>query len=204
MYQERNSTEIDKETIDINKKMATQLLWLNIFFGIIFMLVTYFILLEKRGTVLLRDSYVPFFTTIFFTVFFLGYHYYAEKKVILSLDDKDKELEELKTMIKSDKTIISTFPLILLALGILLRDEIPCGSCENGFLKEKLRLVLNLFLLSTLFGLIIPFLIDILVIDYDNLERLLLFENLEFISISYGFGFVVLLLVTVYVNNKDR
>ena len=204
MYQERNSTETDKETIDINKKMANQLLRLNIFFGIIFMLVTYFILLEKRRTLLLRDSYVPFFTTIFFTLFFLGYHYYAEKKVILSLDDKDKELEELKTMIKSDKTIISTFPLILLALGILLRDEIPCGSCENGFLKEKLRLVLNLFLLSTLFGLIIPFLIDILVIDYDNLERLLLFENLEFISISYGFGFVVLLLVTVFVNNKDR
>ena len=107
-------------------------------------------------------------------------------------------------MIKSDKTIILTFPLILLVLGILLRDEIPCGSCENGFLKEKWRLVLNLFLLSTLFGLIIPFLIDILVIDYDNLDRLSLFKNLEFISISYGFGFIVLLLVTVYVNNKDR
>ena len=81
IFQERNSTETDKETRDINKKMITQLLWLNFFFGIIFILVIYFILLEKRGTVLLRDSYVPFFTTIFFTLFFLGYHYYAEKKI---------------------------------------------------------------------------------------------------------------------------
>jgi hypothetical protein len=122
----------------------------------------------------------------------------------LSIDDKEKELQELQTMMKSDKTIISTFPLVLLALGILLRDKVPCGSCENSFLKEKLRLILNLFLLSTLFGLIFPFLIDTLVIDYDNLERLLLFENLEFISISYGFGYIVLLLVTVYVNNKEK
>ena len=185
--------------------MTKRLLSLNIIFGIIFIALTYFILLDKKNSfVLSSESYLPFFTTIFFTLFFLGYHYYAEKNVILNIDDKKKELEELQTMMKSDKTIISTFPLILVALGILLRDEIPCGSCENRFLKEKLRLILNLFLLSTLFGLIIPFLIDTLVIDYDNLERLLLFENLEFISISYGFGFIFLLLVTVYTNNKDK
>ena len=205
MYQEINSNEIEKKNVkEINTKMTIRLLWLNIVFGIIFVVATYFILLEKKSFVLSSDSYIPFFTTAFFTLFFLGYHYYAEKNVILSIDDKEKELQELQTMMKSDKTIISTFPLVLLALGILLRDEVPCGSCENSFLKEKLRLILNLFLLSTLFGLIIPFLIDTLVIDYDNLERLLLFENLEFISISYGFGYIVLLLVTVYVNNKEK
>lgn len=206
MYQEVSSNEIDKKNVkEINTKMTKRLLSLNIIFGIIFIALTYFILLDKKNSfVLSSESYLPFFTTIFFTLFFLGYHYYAEKNVILNIDDKKKELEELQTMMKSDKTIISTFPLILVALGILLRDEIPCGSCENRFLKEKLRLILNLFLLSTLFGLIIPFLIDTLVIDYDNLERLLLFENLEFISISYGFGFIFLLLVTVYTNNKDK
>ena len=202
MNQEINQNE--KDTIEINNKMTKRLLWLNIIFGIIFIILTYFVLLEKNSYILSSDNYVPFFTTIVFTLFFLVYHYYAEKKVILDIDNKEKELEELQTMMKSDKTILSTFPLILLALGILLRDEVPCGSCKNGFLKKKLRLVLNLFLLSTLFGLIIPFLIDILVIDYNDLERLLLFENLEFLSISYGFGFVVLLLTTVYVNNKDK
>ena len=191
------------DTIEINRKMTTRLLWLNVIFGLCFIGIAYLILLQK-SYILPSENAIPFFCGVFFTLFFLGYHYYAEKKVILDIDNKEKELEELQTMMKSDKTILSTFPLILLALGILLRDEVPCGSCKNGFLKKKLRLVLNLFLLSTLFGLIIPFLIDILVIDYNDLERLLLFENLEFLSISYGFGFVVLLLTTVYVNNKDK
>lgn len=105
-------------------------------------------------------------------------------------------------MMKTDKDILMTFPLLLMALGILLRDEVPCGTCENGFLKTKYKLITNLFLLAVLFGLIFPFLIDSLVIDYSSLERLLLLENLEFISISYSFGIVVLLLTVVFMNNK--
>jgi len=61
---------------------------------------------------------------------------------------------------------------------------------------------MNLFLLATLFGVLLPFLIDTLIIDYSSLRRLLLFENLEFISISYGFGFILTILSVVYVNNK--
>lgn len=192
-----------EDTTEINKKMTTRLLWLNVIFGLCFIGIAYLILLQK-SYILPSENIIPFFCGVIFTLFFLGYHYYAEKRAILDINNKEKELEELQTMMKSDKTIITTFPLVLLALGILLRDEVPCGTCQNGFLKNKYKLVINLFLLATFFGLIIPFLIDTLVIDYSDLERLLLFENIEFISISYGFGFLVLLVTTVYVNNKDR
>ena len=190
-----------EEIQKMNIKLSSQLLWLTISFGILFVIFAYFILLEK-AYVLSSKSLVPFVITIVFTFGILFYHYYAEKRLVLNINDKEKELQEVQTMMKTDKDILMTFPLLLLALGILLRDEVPCGTCENGFLKTKHKLVTNLFLLAILFGLIFPFLIDTLVIDYENLERLLLLENLEFISISYGFGIIVLLLTVVFMNNR--
>lgn len=194
-----NETKLSDNTEQINKEMAVRLLWLNIFFGIIFVAIAYYILSEKNY-ILPSKNKAPFYTTIGFTLFFLAYHYYAEKSAILGINDKEKELEELQAMMKSDKTIIETFPLILFALGILLRD-VPCGSCVK-VLKYNYKLIMNLFLLATLFGVLLPFLIDTLIIDYTSLQRLLLFENLEFISISYGFGFILTILSVVYVNNK--
>jgi hypothetical protein len=44
MYQEINSNEIEKKNVkEINTKMTIRLLWLNIIFGIIFVVGTYFI-----------------------------------------------------------------------------------------------------------------------------------------------------------------
>lgn len=148
----------------------------------------------EKTYVLSWKSLVSFHITIVFTFGILLHHYCAEKRLVHDIDDKEKELQEIQTMMKTDKDILMTYPLLLLALGILLRDEVPCGICENDFLKTKHKLVTNLFLLAILFGLIFAFLIDTLVIDYENLERLLLLENLEFIIISYGFGIIVLLL----------
>ena len=205
-YQEnfKNENEKDKDKLSdsdllsINKNMTVRLLWLNILFGIIFVIISYYVLLNK-SYFLPSNNKTPFYITVSFTLFFLAYHYYTEKNTILDINDEEKELEELQTMMKSDKTIITTFPLILFALGILLRD-VPCGSCVK-VLKFNYKLIMNLFLLATLFGILLPFLIDTLVIDYSNLKRLLLFENLEFISISYGFGFILMILAVVYVNN---
>ena len=188
----------DNDLLSVNKNMTVRLLWLNIFFGIIFVIISYYVLLNK-SYFLPSNNKTPFYITVSFTLFFLAYHYYTEKNTILVMNDEEKELEELQTMMKSDKTIITTFPLILFALGILLRD-VPCGSCVK-VLKYNYKLIMNLFLLATLFGILLPFLIDTLVIDYSNLKRLLLFENLEFISISYGFGFILMILAVVYVNN---
>ena len=188
----------DNDLLSVNKNMTVRLLWLNILFGIIFVIISYYVLLNK-SYFLPSNNKAPFYITVSFTLFFLAYHYYTEKNTILDINDEEKELEELQTMMKSDKTIISTFPLILFALGILLRD-VPCGSCVK-VLKFNYKLIMNLFLLATLFGILLPFLIDTLVIDYSNLKRLLLFENLEFISISYGFGFILMILAVVYVNN---
>jgi len=199
MYQKKNEHKENENIEQINDEMTIRLLWLNIFFGIIFIAIAYYILLEK-SYILPSINKLPFYSTIIFTLFFLAYHYYAEKHTILDINDKEKELEELQTIMKSDKTIITTFPLVLFALGILLRD-VPCGACVK-VLRYNYKLIMNLFLLATLFGVVIPFLIDTLIIDYNDLRRLLLFENLEFISISYGFGFILTILSVVYVNNK--
>ena len=200
MLQDKNTHKNlnDEKLIEINNVMANRLLILNVIAGIIFILISYYLLKNKNYT--LSNNTYPFFITIFFTLFFLAYHYYTEKYTILEINDEEKELEELQTTMKADKTIITTFPLILFALGILLRD-VPCGSCVK-VLKFNYTLIMNIFLFATLFGIILPFLIDTLVIDYTNLKRLLLFENLEFISISYGFGFLIMILSIVFVNNK--
>lgn len=199
MYQKKNEHKENENIEQINDEMAIKLLMLNIFFGIIFVAIVYYILLEK-GYNLPSQNKVPFYSTIIFTLFFLAYHYYSEKLTILDVDDKEEELEKLQTIMKSDKTILTTFPLVLFALGILLRD-VPCGSCVK-VLRYNYKLIMNLFLLATLFGILVPFLIDTLIIDYNDIKRLLLFENLEFISISYAFGFIITILSVVYVNNK--
>lgn len=190
-----------EELKKLNSDMSERLFWLNVFSGLLFLFICYYILLKKEKiSYLPLVNYVPFFITILFTWFFLIYHYYSEKDNILSIDDEKEELKKLQNEIKADKTIITTFPLILFALGILLRD-VPCGACVK-VLKFNYTVIMNIFLLATLFGIILPFLIDTLIIDYTDLKRLLLFENLEFISISYGFGFLLLILLIVYVNNK--
>ena len=47
-----------------------------------------------------------------------------------------------------------------------------------------------------------PFIIDTLIIDYENIRRLLLFENLEFINISYAFGILLITLLNIIIGKN--
>lgn len=196
--------KINEKTRQINQEMTVRLFWLNVVFAILFVFLAYFTLIED-SYILPRKKFFSLVGCVIFTWFFLGYQYYIKKRTIMDIDNQRKELNDLQNMMKTDKTIVATFPLLLLALGILLRrHELQYSSSQYGISKSSYNLVTNLFLWATFFGLILPFLIDTLVIDYDDLQRLLLLDSLRFICICYGFGIIVLLLMVVYTGKNNN
>ena len=87
MLQDKNTNKNlnDEQLTEINNVMANRLLILNIVAGIIFILLSYYLLKNKNYT--LSNNTYSFLITISFTLFFLAYHYYTEKYTILEINE---------------------------------------------------------------------------------------------------------------------
>ena len=174
-----------EDIVQINNIMGKRLLKLNIFAYLIWTSILCFLYININSK---NKSITPYLIGWLFTSYLLFYHYISEKRVILKINDHKKEIKEIKNEIESDKTIIKTVPLIIFALGVILKERFKTINTNN---------ITNYFILCIVFGVIIPFIIDTLIIDYDNIKRLLLFENLEFINISYAFGILLIVLLNI-------
>ena len=167
----------------INNEMKTKLLKLNIVAFLIWTLIVYFLYSNINVK---NKSIIIYLIGWIFISYLLFYHYISERNIILKIDDYKKEIKEIKNQINSDKTIVKTFPVIIFALGVILKPKF-----------EKNIDITNYFIFCIVFGIMIPFIIDTLIIDYQNIRRLLLFENLEFMTISYAFGVLLIVLLNI-------
>ncbi len=167
----------------INNEMKIKLLKLNTSAFLLWSLIVYFLYININVK---NKSIISYLIGWLFSSYLLFYHYTSEKNVILKIDDYKKEIKEIKNELKSDKTIVKTFPLIIFALGIILKPKF-----------DKNTNIINYFIFCIVFGIMIPFIMDTLIIDYENIRRLLLFENLEFITISYSFGVLLIILLNI-------
>lgn len=95
-------------------------------------------------------------------------------------------LEEVNLEIKKEEKIAGIIPVILFGIGIVYSNIEKVSKKSN-----MLKLVAPYLIFSLLFGTIIPNIISYLVFDHNNLHRLLVASDVDFISVSLSFGLMI-------------
>jgi hypothetical protein len=101
-----------------------------------------------------------------------------------SLDELEKELQ--------NEDAPKTIPVILFGLGILLTKS------KN---KRLVKLIVPYVICSLFFGTVMTELINQLIFDHNNLDRLIVAEELSFMFLSLSFGLMfmtIFLTITMY------
>jgi hypothetical protein len=96
-------------------------------------------------------------------------------------------LEELKEETKSLKD--SKVPIILFGLGLFI----------TKLEKKHITVIFPFLLVSLIFGTIMIEIFNNLVFDFKNLERMIIFQEIEYISLKMSYGF---LLMSIYLTYK--
>lgn len=183
------------EIHEFNTDMSSRLLYMNITGGVVWtILVLSMIKYDVTRKYLKNTNYLPYIIGFLFTSSLLIYHYIIEHKSIMNVNDRDEELEELKKSMESEKTIFKTFPMILFSLAMIM----SLINIHSDTIRESIKKLL----IACCFGIIFPFILNTLVIDHDNLSRLMVFENLEFISLFYAFGILMIIILEIVMNKK--
>lgn len=98
-------------------------------------------------------------------------NYEQTKTAKETLDELEKEIQ--------NEDAPKTIPVILFGLGLLI---------SRGKNKNLIRLIIPYLIFSLFFGTVMTQLINQLIFDHNNLERLIIAEELSFMFLSLSFG----------------
>jgi len=95
-------------------------------------------------------------------------------------------LEESEAEIKSEEKTSSIIPVILFGVGIVY------GNIEKLTKnKDIIKTVAPFLIFSLLFGTVIPNMVSYLILDHDDLHRVLVASDVDFFAISISFGLMI-------------
>jgi hypothetical protein len=97
-------------------------------------------------------------------------------------------LDELKEETKNAKE--SKVPIILFGLGLFI----------TKLEQKSISSIFPFLLVSLIFGTILIEILNNFIFDFKNLERMIIFEELEYISLMLSYGF---LLMSIYLTYKN-
>ena len=123
------------------------------------------------------------------------YSYYIFYEIYSIREHKSYEtlLEEAQLEVEQENKVSTVIPVILFGIGIVY------GNLQN-FSKKRdlLKVVAPYLIFSVLFGTVIPNIVSYLILDHEDLHRVLIASDLDFVSISIAFGLMITTLLTPF------
>ena len=122
-----------------------------------------------------------------FPLVLYSYYIFYEIETVRQHKSYEIILEEIKRELKAGEKISSIIPVILFGVGIVY------GNIQKITKKENLmKIVAPYLLFSLLFGTVIPNIMGYLIIDHEDLRRVLLASDFVFVFISISFGLMII------------
>lgn len=106
-------------------------------------------------------------------------HAFFQIHALLGSKDHDTELQIIKDELKNLEAFSNILPTLLFGLGTIFIAN-----------NKIMHILLPLLVMAALFGTIIPNLLTYITFDHNNLDRLFLISNLDFISTSFSFSYL--------------
>jgi len=126
----------------------------------------------------------------------LLYSYYIFHEIESIREHKSYEelLEETEAELKAEEKISEIIPVILFGVGIVY-SQIQKITKKQGLLK----MVAPYLIFSLIFGTVIPNIVSYLVLDHQDLHRVLIASDVDFIVVSIAFGLMITSLLMPFI-----
>jgi len=126
----------------------------------------------------------------------LLYSYYIFHEIESIREHKSYEelLEEAEAELKAEEKISEIIPVILFGVGIVY-SQIQKITKKQGLLK----MVAPYLIFSLIFGTVIPNIVSYLVLDHQDLHRVLIASDVDFIVVSIAFGLMITSLLMPFI-----
>lgn len=133
--------------------------------------------------------YISLFFTLLapflLNIYSIMYHFHFEET--RTAEENLEELQEENRMMRDNK-----IPIILFGLGVYV----------TNMSKNIMVLVFPYLLASLLFGTILPGIFENLLFDPNDLTRMIIVEAIDFKLIMISYGFLIMSLYLIYINNN--
>ena len=134
-----------------------------------------------------------FYMSLFFTlvipfllnIYSIMFHFHFEET--RTPQENLEELQEENRMMRDNK-----IPIILFGLGVYV----------TNMRKNIMSLVFPYLLASLFFGTILPGILENLLFDPNDLNRMIMVETIDFKLIMTSYGFLIMSLYLIYINNN--
>lgn len=123
-------------------------------------------------------------------IILIGYHTYYEMHILQNMDAHN--LKQIETDIRKEEKVSERFVYAVFALGLLLYNISKELTKHDHKIFQQMYVAL---ILCLVFGSLIPNIFVYLTFDRENIERMVMIENLNFISMAYGFDFFLLICI---------
>ena len=147
-----------------------------------------------------------FFSRLFVLLFPLSlytyYIFFIINQVVNTNITYEEELHELQVELEKEEHVSGVIPVILFGIGLIY------SSIDSKMKNSKLSLLkiaAPYLIFAVLFGTVLPNIISYLIVDHNDLHRLLIASDLDFIFMSTSFGLMIMsLLVPFYTIYKVK
>lgn len=145
-----------------------------------------------------------YYSSIFFVIIFplIIYSYYIFYEIydVREHISHEKILEEARYEIEREEKISGIVPVILFGVGIVYSNI----QKQRKTKIDLLQLSSPYLLFSLLFGTVIPNIISYLVFDNNNLQRVLVASDFDFITVSISFGLMIQSLLVPFFTHYNQ
>jgi hypothetical protein len=126
----------------------------------------------------------------------LLYSYYIFHEIESIREHKSYEelLAEAEAELKAEEKISEIIPVILFGVGIVY-SQIQKITKKEGLLKT----VAPYLIFSLIFGTVIPNIVSYLVLDHQDLHRVLIASDVDFVAVSIAFGLMITSLLMPFI-----
>ena len=121
-------------------------------------------------------------------IIMICYHTIYELKLLQDINKHN--LQQIEKDIQKEEKVSERFVYAVFALGLLLYNISKELTKHDHKIFQQMYVAL---ILCLVFGSLLPNIFVYLTFDRKNIERMVMIENLNFISMSYGFNFFLLI-----------
>jgi hypothetical protein len=131
---------------------------------------------------------------IVFPLILYSYYIFHEIESIRQHKSYESLLAESEAELKAEEKISSIIPVILFGVGIVY-GSIQKITKKSGLMKT----VAPYLIFSLIFGTVLPNIVSYLILDHQDLHRVLIASDLDFIFVSISFGLMMTSLLMPFI-----
>ena len=133
-------------------------------------------------------------TVIIFPIVLYSYYIFHEIYSVREHKSYETLLEEAEAEHKAEGKISEIIPVILFGVGIVY-GNIQKITKKQGLLK----IVAPYLIFSLIFGTVVPNIVSYLILDHQDLHRVLIASDIDFVSVSIAFGLMITSLLMPFI-----